>query len=456
MSSDETPATPVSRFRPLENLGPRGWQIVRTSFWSLIAKAAAAANLFLSVPFVLRTLGQSEFGVWATLVSFIAVSNFLDFGFGNGTMNLVAAARGRGASHEIPAIVRESQRALLKIAIYVAMFAAVLGVITPWYRLLGVPEGMSGMARTASLMVLLSIICAIPLNMANRVQLGLGQGDRAFQWQAAGQLATLIAVIAIATKHGSLVALTAAAVLTPLLASAGNLFCLRRSLPTPLSKALPASTQHYARQIRREGLSFFVLQLAASLAFSMDLPLISALRSPAEAGIYALAQRLFSIVPMTLALIWAPLWPTYRQALASGDHPWVYRTFKRSIVMAGIYACSVGGVLALAYRPVTSIWLQHPAQASALLLFGFALACVVDAIGTATATFLNAASVLRYQLLLAIPFSLVTIGSKIYALTHLGAEVLPWITLTVYTVVVLFPLSLSAETIRETVKRSHY
>ncbi|MGO4501965.1 lipopolysaccharide biosynthesis protein [Dyella sp. 2YAF14] len=456
MSPNETPPPPASKFRPLDHLGPRGLQILRTSFWSLIAKAAAAANLFLSVPFVLHALGQNEFGVWATLVSFIAVSNFLDFGFGNGTMNLVAAARGRDAGPEIPIIVRESQRALFKIAAYVAVIATALGAFMPWHRLLGVPESMEGVARTASFMVLLSVVCAIPLNMANRVQLGLGQGDRAFRWQAAGQLTTLLVVIVVATQHGSLVALTAATVLTPLLASAGNLLYLRRSLPAVSSAPLPAATQDYATRIRREGLSFFVLQLAASLAFSMDLPLISALRGPSEAGVYALAQRLFSIIPMTLALVWAPLWPTYRHALASGDHRWVYRTFKRSALVAGAYACCVGTVLALAYQPVTSIWLHHPAQASAWLLFGFALACVVDAIGTATSTLLNAASVLRYQLLLAVPFSLVTFTCKAYALTHFGADMLPWITLTVYTLLVLLPLGLRVEHIRETVAQSRY
>ncbi len=62
----------------------------------MVAKAAAAANLFLTVPFVLHALGPAQFGAWATLVSLVMFAGFLDFGFGNGTMNLVAAAHCAG------------------------------------------------------------------------------------------------------------------------------------------------------------------------------------------------------------------------------------------------------------------------------------------------------------------------------------------------------------------------
>jgi O-antigen/teichoic acid export membrane protein len=74
-------------------MGPRGRRILHTSAWSMVAKLAAAANLFLTVPFVLRTLGPAQFGAWATLVSLVMFAGFLDFGFGNGTMNLIAAAK---------------------------------------------------------------------------------------------------------------------------------------------------------------------------------------------------------------------------------------------------------------------------------------------------------------------------------------------------------------------------
>ena len=79
-----------------DSFGHRGRRILLTGGWSLASKACTAANLIISIPFVLGALGASEFGAWATLVSLVAFAGFLDFGLGNGTMNLVASAHGRG------------------------------------------------------------------------------------------------------------------------------------------------------------------------------------------------------------------------------------------------------------------------------------------------------------------------------------------------------------------------
>ena len=169
-------------FMPFRSLlGPRGQVILRTGSWSLIAKMTSAVNLFLSVPFVLHALGPIEFGAWATLASLIVFAGFLDFGLGNGTMNLVAAAHGRGDMDEIAAVIQEGRRTLWKIATALAVIIVIAAPLVPWYRLLGLPLVLAGNSRWAAIAVLFAIALAAPLNLANRVQLGLGQGNVAFR-----------------------------------------------------------------------------------------------------------------------------------------------------------------------------------------------------------------------------------------------------------------------------------
>jgi O-antigen/teichoic acid export membrane protein len=437
-------------------MGPRGRRILHTSAWSMVAKLAAAANLFLTVPFVLHTLGPAQFGAWATLVSLVMFAGFLDFGFGNGTMNLIAAAHGRGANADISNIMREGYRTLLWIAFWLAAVVLVATPFIPWYLLLGMPQTMANSSRAAATAVLLSIVLAVPLNLANRVQLGLGRGDRAFRWQAIGQSLTTVVVIALAKAGGTLAVLTAASVATPLCSSIANTIALWRDpVMAAASPAIPR--QHaIARKIRSEGLSFFVLQLAAALAYSADLPLISALRGPTEAGTYAIVQRLFSIVSVGLSLVWAPLWPIYRHALASGDHKWVTRTFYRSVLFAVVVAVSAGLVLATGFHSITHIWLHRVIPVSGLLLSGFAVWCVVDAIGTALGTFLNAASILRYQLIFAPIFACASLTLKAAILSRAEITALPWITICCYVLLVLFPIATRAKVIHHTVMHTKY
>jgi O-antigen/teichoic acid export membrane protein len=187
-----------------------------------------------------------------------------------------------------------------------------------------------------------------------------------------------------------------------------------------------------ARRIRDEGILFFGLQLTAALAFSADLPLIAAFRGPAEAGTYAIVQRLFSVIPLALSLIWAPLWPIYRQALAAGDHQWVKRTLRHSLKSAVALATIGAAVLAIGFDPITGLWVHKPLVVGGVLLAGFSAWCVVEAAGTALATFLNAASVLRYQLVTACVFATICLVGKVLAITHLGIAWVPWVTVVTY------------------------
>jgi O-antigen/teichoic acid export membrane protein len=437
-------------------MGPRGRRILHTGAWSLVAKGAAAANLFLTVPFVLHALGPAQFGAWATLVSLVIFAGFLDFGFGNGTMNLIAAAHGRGANAEISIVMREGFRTLLWIAFWLAVVILIAVPLVPWYLLLGMPQTMADSSRAAVAAVLLSIVFAVPLNLANRVQLGLGRGDRTFRWQAVGQSLATVVVIALTKAGGTLAVLTAAAVATPLCASMANTITLWRDpVMAPGRTNIPRQPA-IARRIRSEGLSFFVLQLAAALAYSADLPLISALRGPTEAGTYAIVQRLFSIVSVGLSLVWAPLWPIYRHALAAGDHKWVARTFYRSAVFATAVAALVGLVLAFGFHGIVRIWLHRAIPASELLLTGFALWCVVDAFGTALGTFLNAASVLRYQLIFAPIFACVSLTLKAALLEHAEITALPWVAVCCYVLLVLLPIATRAKAIRQKIAHTKY
>jgi O-antigen/teichoic acid export membrane protein len=420
--------------------GPRGRSVLHTSAWSLIGKCASAANLFVSVPYVLHAVGPEQFGAWATLVSFVFFAGFLDFGFGNGTMNLIAAARGRGAQEEIVAIWIEGTRVLSCVALILAGLALIAVPLVPWHHVLGMPASEAAACRTAAAVVLASIVIAIPLNLAARVQLGLGRGDRAFRWQTLGQLLAICAVIACAYAHATLAALTAAAVTTPLLGALGNTLQLRHAQRAASVAISKTSHKGVATKIRHEGLQFFVLQLAGALAFSSDLPLISAIRGPVDAGAYAIIQKLFSIIPIGLSLLWVPLWPIYRQALAAGDHAWVFRTLRRSLILAIVLAGGGAAVLALGFEQITTLWLHKPLMVSNVVLAGFVVWSLLEACGAALAAFLNAASIMRYQVIIGIVFGASCVIAKFTVLQAFSFDLLPWTTSVIYSLTVLLPL----------------
>ena len=433
-------------------IGHRGRIILGAGAWSLAAKACAALNVFVAVPFVLRSLGERQFGAWAALVALPFFAGFLDFGFGYGAMNLIASAHGRNAPHEIRAVARASRAALIKVAIVLALIGFTMWPFVPWFRVLGLDAQLARDASASAAIVLASIACAIPLNVSNRLQLGVGKGVSAFRWQAIGQLLALVAVVACSSAGLSLPAITAAATLTPLLASAFNTIAFERALRTQPSH----DHLHLSGQIWREGWQFFVIQMAAALAFSADLPLITSLRDASEAGTYAIVQRLYSVVPMALSLLWAPLWPIYRQALAVGDRAWVGKTLRRSIAVAVLFAAAAAAIITLAFDPISRLWIGYPLPVGRSLLMGFAAWCVFEAAGTAVATFLNAASYMRVQVIAAIAFTILCVAAKVFVLTRFGIDELPWATIVTYALASMIPLALLRRRIASEVSSTRF
>ena len=417
-------------------VGQRGRLVLKTGTWSLLAKICAAINLFACVPFVLNSLGESHFGAWATIVSIVTLSNFLDFGLGNGAMNLIAGAKGRAAETEIAQIIRASYRSVIKITLLLSLSLFVVPFI-PWFKILGLSISDAGVSSTSIAIVLFAVLLTIPLSIANKIQLGLGHGNKTFRWQALGQLLTAIVVIILAKQGATLPMLVAASTLTPLLALLLNTIELNRVIGP--NKAEGAINPAISKSIQKEGLLFFVLQLSAALAFNFDLVLISSLIGAEQAGEYSVVQRVFSIIPMSLGLIWVSLWPTYREALAKADYPWVFKIFKKSAIVAVVYSASIAIVLALSIEFITKIWLGRSLDIPASLIWGFVIWQIIDSLGTSIAMLLNAASIMKYQLIVGFSFAVICFSLKITTLSYFGTHVLPWTTVFCYLLLNLLP-----------------
>ena len=438
-------------------IGDRGRAVLHAGSWSLVAKLCAAANLFLSIPLALRALDATQFGLWVTLVSLTAFAGFLDFGFSNGTMNLLAAAKGKDAKEEVAQILRQSLRVLLVLAAWLAVALGGAWLIVPWGKLVELPLETAGPAFAALACVFVAIVLSLPLNLGHRVQLGLGRGDRAFKWQAVGQLGALVSVAIVGKVQPSLLAMTAVAVFTPLLASLANTTSLLRD--PRLRPSSPSSREEgkaIRTAIRREGMLFFVLQLAAALAFSADLALISTLYDPAAAGSYAVVQRIFSVAPLALSMLWAPLWPIYRSALAKGDFPWVARTLNRSMILACLFAVTASTLIIAGFGPLMRALTDAPTQTSALLLVGFGLWSVFESVGNAVGTFLNSASVLRFQMFATISFAVSCVAAKVLLVASGGIEWLPWATIATYALTFVLPLALYWPKLLSAVRNRQY
>lgn len=192
-------------------------------------------------------------------------------------------------------------------------------------------------------------------------------------------------------------------------------------------------------RLRTLAAGFFVLQLSAALAYSSDLAIVSSRLGAQDAANYAAAQRIFSMIPIAAALIWTPLWPQYSRALAAGEHAWVKRTFRRSLLLAACSAGALAGALFFLLPWVFHFLAIGQIDTSRALNAGLATWVILECVGGAIATLLNAGNVVRFQLIIATAFAMSCWIAKVLIAPLLGSTAIPWITCAGYIAMVLLP-----------------
>jgi O-antigen/teichoic acid export membrane protein len=135
-----------------------------------------------------------------------------------------------------------------------------------------------------------------------------------------------------------------------------------------------------------------------------------------------------------------PLWPAYGEAVARGDVPWLRRTVIRS-TLAGIAISGVSSVLLLAFgNQVLRSWLGPVFDPPLALMLGMAIWAVLSTAGTSMAMLLNGATVIGFQVIVAITMATTSIVASIVLGQLFGLSGVIWGTVLAYVVCNAVPI----------------
>jgi O-antigen/teichoic acid export membrane protein len=404
-------------------------RVILTSLASMLAKVMSIATALISVPLTLHYLGAERYGMWMTMSSLVAMLGFADFGIGNGILNAVAGAHGRDEAAAIREYVSSGLFVLSLIAVAILLLFAGAYHFVPWYKIFNVTSpGARADAAPALAILIACFAAAIPLGVVQRVQMGLQKGFMASLWQCFSSLLGLGGVVLAIYFQAGLVWLVLAFAGAPLIASLFNTIIYFGWLHPAVSPAPVSVSRRATMEIAHMGLLFFVLQIVSALAYTSDNIVIAQILGAKAVAAYAVPQRLFSIIPMVLAMVLAPLWPAYGEATARGDTAWVNHTFKRSFALAVGLATITSAFLVLVGGPLIRLWVNGAVVPSLLLLVGLGAWQVVQAGGNAIAMLLNGTSVIKFQVIIAAATGIAAIIAKIFMVKAIGVSGAVWAT----------------------------
>ena len=410
------------------HLDARSLRIIIVAGASYLGRASAAIAVLITIPMARQHLAPELFGVWMMLGSMLAFFAFADLGVGNGVLNRIVTAH---ATHD------DAQQRRIMLAGYVCTCGAgaiVLVMWALWVALSDVPTAVVGALRDAHrdevlaalhLFVML-VAVNIPVGMVQKVQLGLQQGQWIGMAQLVASLATLVAVPTVLAFGGGLPALVAASLGTQVLSNLGCTWIWKHRMTAsrgtaPVASAVMRVEWSMVVSLLRTGSLFLLLQVAAAIAFQSDAIVITQRLGQEAYGDFAIVQRLYLAVSSILLAGLVGLWPAIGDALSGGDKQWIRKTLKQSYLFVILAVGSASFLLALLAPQALDLWVGSAFVPSTALLWALAAWTLLEAVGTVSGAFLNAAGVLGKQLICALLMAALAFTMKWVLVDVLGA-----------------------------------
>lgn len=338
---------------------------------SVFIKGIDSIVYLLLVPITLGYLNPYEYGIWLTLNSILMWINSFDIGLGNGMRNKLAQAIANNNKDLGRIYVSTTLIMLIVLMGGLILIGSVFGPFIDWYGILSTsPNHVPHLQEIVY--VAFTIFC---LNFIFKF---IGNVYLAMQLPAvnnmlvvSGHLMSLIIIyILTLTTRGSLFLVALVYSISPLIIYLiAYPITFKRIFPY-LSPSIKCFRKSHLKDLFNLGIKFFLLQLSGILLFAFSNLLISHMFGPENVTPYNIAYRYFSLMPMVMNLIMAPVWSATTDAYTKGDIRWIKQTIKNiqkilALVTVGIL------IMVLLSESIYKVWIGNkvhiPIMLSALM-----------------------------------------------------------------------------------------
>lgn len=390
---------------------------------ALAGRGVQMASALITVPLTLHYLGTERYGVWLTLISISFIAGVLDLGVGNSVLNAVAKADGQRDKAAVRSALSNGLVLSTMASLLSALFLALLAAVVPAEDWVGAPGAASDVVPAIWALAVL-LLLGVPVGLLVRAQDGLQEGFWGAGVQIFASLAALAGVVLCVRLNASLLMLTVV-VFSPVLVANGACaawFLRRHRDVAPVRSDVSKAGM---RDLLGPASAFLVLQIASVVTYSLDPWIGAQWLGPASVPEFAVPVRLFTMLPMGLGLILNPFWPAYREALATDDREWAWRTLVKTVLLTLLVAVPAVAVFAFWGLKIILVWTSGAIVPSSAVVIASALQVLVMSLATPIAVIMNAVGFLRLQVVLALFLFFGTLLLKRYLVPTFGVAALP-------------------------------
>ena len=312
---------------------------------------------FLLIPLTINYVSPSDYGVWLTLSSTIAWISLFDIGINNGLRNKLTKSFSRLDIEQSQILVSTTYALLLIVFLPLLVLLWLANYFTEWTLIFNLSIQKQQTLKMVAAILIAYFCIRFILSTVNTVLLATQNAAKAAYSGFFEQLFLLALVYVFSkTLNGTLENLAMAVFISSIsVMILYNLWVFGweyKNIAPSVSKV----NFTLSKELFSLGGKFFVIQLAGVVQFQTANIILIRYFGSEQVTNYNIAQKYFSIMPMIMAILLAPIWSAVTDAYVKQDYEWIHKTVSKYNKIA-LVIIGVGFGMLLVSESVYSLWI---------------------------------------------------------------------------------------------------
>ena len=341
MTVEQDKTAAIRRHAAISAASNYGGQIINLGVW------------FLLTPFMIPRMGQTQYGLWVLVASFVAYGNLASLGISSAIVKYVAEYRARGESETASELIATALSIYLVLGLVMVAVAVIIAPLVP--HILKVPVDQRGTTSLLVIVTAIGVAVQLPASAAASVLSGIGRFD---MMNLIGSLAMLtlgVSFVVVLELGGNVVVLSAVTIPIALTFLIPTVWIIRRVAPD-LRFGLRGAKRSEVKRVALFSSALFGIQVAGVVKLQSDEIVIGSALAVRNVSPYSVARRI-SGLPGSLAyqLVQVVL-PLASRLHAEGDLGRL-----REVMLSGLRITTaafsvIGGPLIIFAAPFLNAW----------------------------------------------------------------------------------------------------
>ncbi len=374
----------------------RGLRLIKNITSSFVVRFGNLLAMAVMIPIAVNGLDNTNYSTFAVLISLSLAFTYADFGIGSAVVNSI----GKDTDSRV-AIVLSTATSILIMVAFISLI-----VMTVLYTM--------GVQNSDTYLALFLMAINLPFAIVHKVLLGDGRKYFSDMCMLLAKIIGLLGVFLSAKNNMDLewylVSFFGSTFLINICAYIFFVF-----FDPKYRFSIDLIDNESVFPLLQAGAAFLSIQVAFYFVYSGDVVFLNGNFSADFVTAYDVCIRLFGYVPALVSIAIIPVWPSFNEAIRSGDLKWmkkVYLWMTTGVVLISM----VSSVLIVVFlESIQEIWLGRTFDGPSLLvrqMIGGTM--ILLALGSAQSMLMNSYGLIIYQAKVSIVFIVFIVFGKAY------------------------------------------